>query len=314
MLAWEGDMWARSQIEWFLDRFGDRISARVRSTPLSTAFLAAIAMQETGYLWRRLDRGTSSEKHFLRLCVGDTLGWGRGRTYFPETKAELLDAPKGQEMYQVARGILEEAAQYIPSFRDEAASDHILFGYGIFQYDILFFQKDPDYFLERKWESFENCLDKALGELFDAVNALADRGYINGETPTAYELALAGTVYNRGIGRFDNAKRLQQGHYLQWAGKYYGELVYEYTKIAENVLAEDEQDREFPIAKIVNVPSRLNLRSSPGTENEPIGKLYHGTPVYVLDYVGADNKWAYISLEDDLSPEGYVAARYLIDA
>ena len=33
-------------------------------------------------------------------------------------------------------------------------------GYGMFQYDLQFFEKDPDFFLKRKWAKFDGTLEK----------------------------------------------------------------------------------------------------------------------------------------------------------
>jgi len=55
-------------------------------------------------------------------------------------------------------------AQFIPSYQGVAAKPNkFCHGFGIFQYDIQFFKnEDPDYFLERRYTSFDASLKKAL--------------------------------------------------------------------------------------------------------------------------------------------------------
>lgn len=227
-------MWARDRIEFFFDRFGERVIERCSHSLITSELVAAIATQETGYLWERLEAGTSTEEQFLSLCVADEIGWGRGRSYFPTSKAQLLAAENGPRMYEIARETLSSVAELITSFRDTRdQSDSILFGYGIFQYDLLFYETNPSFFLNKEWSVFERCLELLFVELEEAVDQLEYRDF--GQL-TPEQLIYVAIVYNRGIGSFNASRGLRQGHYVSYHGKYYGELVFEYAEIARGVL------------------------------------------------------------------------------
>jgi hypothetical protein len=66
-------MKTKEGIQWCENTFNRYLEAAVVGTPFSVDMLAAIAQQETGYIWGPLvDRKLSTGK-VLALCVGDTL-------------------------------------------------------------------------------------------------------------------------------------------------------------------------------------------------------------------------------------------------
>ncbi len=159
----------RDDFRWFKQTFHGDIEAAIAGTPFSLDMLAAIAAQETGHIWGRL-RDTLALDELLEICVGDTLDADKGRAVFPRTKAELVAAPRGEEMFQIAHEALQKMAARVPAFAGVAGRPHkFCHGYGMFQYDLQFFRKDPDYFLERRWRHFDACLGKCLDELQAAV-------------------------------------------------------------------------------------------------------------------------------------------------
>src|SRR5262245_34493216 len=91
----------RDDFFWFKDTFHREIEAATAGTPFTLDMLAAIAAQETGHIWGPLHDELSVDE-LLEICVGDTLDGDRGRKAFPTTKAELIQAPRGQEMFDIA--------------------------------------------------------------------------------------------------------------------------------------------------------------------------------------------------------------------
>ena len=59
-------------IRWFKATFGTLLEKAVRNTPYDENFLAAIACQETGYVWGP-KIGRMSDDEILEICVGDTI-------------------------------------------------------------------------------------------------------------------------------------------------------------------------------------------------------------------------------------------------
>jgi hypothetical protein len=219
-------------IKWFKQQFGAAIQAGVAGTPFSADMMVAIACQETGEIWPVLRKQGLPTARIVSLCVGDTIDASKGRSAFPRTKAELLAAPNGARMFQIANQALKDMAQFIPAYAGAAANpDKFCHGYGIFQYDIQFFRTDPDYFLERRWADFSQTLAKGIGELKAKLAAAK----VGGKTSlTDMEMAQVAIAYNRGS--FDPAKGLKQG-FKDGSGRFYGENFADYLKRAKAIAA-----------------------------------------------------------------------------
>ena len=108
-------------ISWFKSQFGDAVQATFAGTPFTLDLLTAIAIQETyGDIWGPLFKRLPASE-VLKLCVGDTIDWPSRRA-FPRTKADLLQAPQGNGMFQVARTALEDIAPYNTAYGKVARS------------------------------------------------------------------------------------------------------------------------------------------------------------------------------------------------
>lgn len=218
-----------SDVLWFKDQFHGAIAAAVAGTPLTLDFLAALACQETGEVWPLLRRKGLPVAEVLALCVGDTLDADKGRRAFPTTKAELIAAPRGDEMFAIARDALVRMAAHIPAYAAAAARPHkFCHGFGLFQRDLQFFRSDPGYFLNRDYERFEGTLAQCLAEL---ERALARLGFADRASLSDNELAAVGIVYN--TGGFKPAKGLKQGHFD--GRRFYGEALFDFLRLAHTV-------------------------------------------------------------------------------
>jgi hypothetical protein len=216
-------------IDWFKEQFRDKIEAAIAGTPFSLDLLAAIAMQETYYIWGGLYNQLSLGE-VLQLCTGDTLD-SPNRSAFPKNKADLLSKEKGNEMFSIARAALEAVGEHVPAFKQVAESSPSKFcrGYGIFQLDLQFFLDKPDYFLQQKWHNFDECLSQCLNELKAALK----RTYGAGKTTlTDEEKVYVAIAYNRGS--VDFSRKFKQG-FRDSSGKYYGEYIWEYLQLSQSV-------------------------------------------------------------------------------
>ncbi|HLO46957.1 MAG TPA: SH3 domain-containing protein [Kamptonema sp.] len=216
-------------IGWFKDQFRSKIEAKIAGTPFSLDILAAIALQETYYIWGKLYT-TLSVGEVLKLCVGDTID-APNRSAFPKTKAALLSVNKGDKMFDIAREALEAVGSYVNDYQRVADSspDKFCHGFGIFQLDLQFFQDDADYFLQKKWYSFDECLSKCTNELKAAIK----RVYGSGKTAlTDREKVYVAIAYN--CGSVDLSRGFKQG-YRDESGNYYGEYIWEYLQLAQSV-------------------------------------------------------------------------------
>lgn len=216
-------------IAWFKRTFADRILAGVEGTAFSLDLVAAIANQETGYIWSPLVTKGFSEGDILRLCVGDTLDADRGRSCFPRNRAELLAAPRGAEMFAIARQALLDMASHVNGYQAATINPNkFCHGYGIFQYDIQFYRQNPEYFLRKRWADFEACLMQFIDELKEATKR---QGWAGKSTLSDEERVFVAIAYNKG--KADCALGFKQGHKCD--GRCYGENVYDFLRIAQGI-------------------------------------------------------------------------------
>lgn len=216
-----------SDVSWFKREFAAKIAAAVQGTPLTVDHVTAIALQETGYIWARLQRAGMSTARILELCVGDTIDDTGGRSAFPKNKAELIAEARGQEMFDIAHKALVDMAEHISDYRGAAGKPHkFCHGFGIFQYDLQFFRNEPEYFLQRKYADFDAALARCVTEL---KRGLRVTGYAEKTSLTDEEAAHVAIAYN--TGRYDPSRGLKQGHKND-DGKFYGEMYLDYLKMA----------------------------------------------------------------------------------
>jgi hypothetical protein len=225
-------------MRWFKQQFHEKINAALEGTPYSLDFMTALACQETGEVWPILRKKNLSVDRILELCVGDTID---GRSAFPRSKAELVSVPNGQKMFEIARAALVDMAQFITSYKGAASNPNkFCHGFGIFQYDIQFFKnEDPDYFLERRYTSFDASLGKALSELKSAAKRI---GLHTKPALTDMEMTFVAIAYN--TGGFNPAKGLKQGFRPKDkngnpVGLFYGEQTFQFIQTSKTVPADD---------------------------------------------------------------------------
>lgn len=220
---------ATADIAWFKHEFEPIIGSSLTGTPFDTNMIVALACQETGEVWPLLRKASLTTADIVRLCVGDTLDAGRGRSAFPREKKDLLSKPRGQEMFDIARAALVEMAKLVPAYRAVAKNpDKFCHGFGVFQRDLQFFLSDPDYFLQRRYEDFSNTLTLAIDELKGALRKL---GLDKQTSLSDLQAAMVAICYN--TGRYDPRKQLRQGHFD--GIRYYGERYFDYLRLAQTV-------------------------------------------------------------------------------
>lgn len=218
------------KIGWFKQQFKTRIENILKNTPFSVDMLTAIALQETGYIWGAIYE-TQPLEEILKVCVGDTLD-SPNRSVFPKNKAELLRVPRGDEMFRIAREALEDVARFNSSYRRVANSSPNKFchGFGIFQYDLQFFRTNPDFFLEKRWYDFDECLNVFVR---DELKAALRRAYGAGKnTLTDREMVYVAIAYNKGSVNVNGS--FKQGHRSD-DGRYYGENIWDYIRLSQQV-------------------------------------------------------------------------------
>ena len=218
-----------ADILWLKRNFQPQIEAAVAGTAFDVDMIVAIACQETGNVWSVLRQTPLTLDRILALCVGDTIDADKGRGAFPRTKADLIAQPNGQPMFDIARQALVDIAAHIPAYRGAASNlDKFCHGFGMFQYDLQFFLTDPDYFLQKRYETFGETLRKAL----DLLRAAARRtGHENKPALADPEMAAVAIAYN--TGRYDPGKGLKQGYFN--GQRFYGEQIRDFLRLSRAV-------------------------------------------------------------------------------
>jgi hypothetical protein len=314
-------------IRWFKKEFEAKISNAISNTPFTVDFLTAIACQETGYLWNTLRKQVGTEE-VLALCVGDSIdGNGTsGRRAFPRNKAELIAVKDGQQMFDIARKALEDLARYIPAYQG-AASNPKKFcrGFGVFQRDLQFFKVDPDYFLQKRYASFDASLQMAIDELKVKLKRL---GWQHKNALSDYELACLAIAYN--TGGFVPQKGLKQGYKPQ-GGPYYGEAIFEFIRMSKSVQVSEvvvgvtEQPPKLPDPTPVtskgrlfevDVESVLNVRRDPSIprtkpRSNVVATLTDGVKVRTASAKPVNGFWEIETSVQGALIKGFVSEKHL---
>jgi len=290
-------MASKADIEWFKTTFWNKIESALQGTAFDPNMLVAIASQETGGLWSPMRKKGLSTDEIVRLCCGDTLDDDKGRKAFPKNFDELTAHPRGEEMFQIARQALLEMAEHVPGFGfAQNRPKKFCHGFGVFQLDLQFFKDDPDYFLEKKYETFENTLDRAVREL---KSCLKKRKLEDAESISDFEFCTVAITYN--TGGFRPNKGLRQGHFD--GTKFYGEHIRDYLAMARGIPDPDSGGvpseagkaiikREYipkatgPHMRVETLVSNLRMRSEPEI-SDPLSKnvfveLPDGWPVRAI--------------------------------
>lgn len=225
-------MTEKEGMTWFKTQFRDQIQAAIAGTPITLDLVTAIAMQESySDAWGLIFKAMPVAE-VLKRCVGDTFD-APNRSAFPKNRSELV-APAiahGQDMFNIAREALVMLAGFNHGYSGVSHNpDKFCHGYGIFQYDIQFFKDtDPDFFLQKKWYDFDECLKKCVGEL----TRVAEKLYPGQNRLSDEQLTYVAIGYNTGAGKVRVGAGFKQGH--ESDGIFYGENIDRYLRLAHTI-------------------------------------------------------------------------------
>jgi hypothetical protein len=311
---------------WFKTQFQKKIEAALDEAPFSVDLLTAIAMQETGYLWRVMVGKKLSVADILLRCAGDTID-APGRGAFPKNKDALVASTHGQEMFDIAREALVSISPFNDAYANQAKKENkFCHGFGIFQYDLQFFKEDPDYFLEKEWGDFQACLGKVLTELQSALKRTFGTGK---SSLTDTEQVFVAIAYNKGS--VNLSKGFKQG--FQSDGRFYGENIFDFLRVSQSVSADPSVELvqpppgQAPLPPptqievtgdlfTVNVETVLRLRSEPRIpKDDPsanvIARLPDGQIVHRLDGKKDDKFWEVETSLNGAHFRGFAASEFL---
>ena len=167
---------------------------------------------------------------------------------------------------------LEDMAEHISGF-PVSNPNKFCHGYGMFQYDLQFFLEDPDYFLEKRYEKFDETLAKCCKELTAKAKKI---GLFDKPSLDDMELTAVAIAYNTGT--FKPALSLKQGHFN--GSRFYGEEIFDFIRMSRTVpvpggahACAPESLKAWAKERIApyKVPREFLLRES--LPRNPIGKV-----------------------------------------
>jgi hypothetical protein len=309
-------------IRWFKSQFHSQIEAAVQGTPFTLDFVTALACQETGFIWNTL-RKRLTVPEVLAMCVGDTAD--KNRKAFPRTKAELIAAPNGQQMFDIARQAVVDGAPFFRDFKTALTKPtKFCHGFGLFQFDLQFFRVEPDYFLQKRYAEFDATLGKALKELKGKQKTIGLGGRT---TLTDEELAHVAIAYN--TGRFIPSKGLRQGFFD--GTRFYGQAIADFIRLSKTVAVEDVVTATLPtpppgtapvpppspvtatgaLFKVDVILTPLNLREGPSKDSKVKASLPDG---HLVRAVTAKKQNGFLEVETSLNGalfRGFAFAQFL---
>lgn len=277
-------------IRWFKQQFAARIDAAVAGTPFDLDMLTALACQETGEIWPVLRRAGLPVDEILKLCVGDTLD---RKSTFPRDRAHLESRPGGVEMFESAHSALGAMAHYIPGYRGAAGNPNkFCKGFGIFQYDLQFFDSSTASYFLGGYADFGTCLKRCIGELKEAMK----RAKVKPD-PVLTDMQKAAVAIAYNSGGYDPKKGLDQG-YRPKDGLYYGRSYYGFLQLAhqvrldvapapppapgEAILPPPTAPRPGKPYVVATEDGTLNVRKTPAKGDNVLASLPRGHPVMVM--------------------------------
>ena len=322
-------MTTRESIQWFKQTFIEKIKLAVNNTPYSVDLLCAIGFQETGSIWSNMVGKLSLEEIAL-LSVGDTLDTPN-RSAFPKNKQALLAVPHGAEMFAIAREMLVRMSKFVKGYSGAVSNPNkFCHGYGIFQFDLQHFVNHPDYFLQKKWADFDTCFAHCITEL---DSAKARQGWKAKTILTDEEKVFTAIAYNKG--KANLSLGFKQG-FKSPDGRYYGENIFEYLRIAQSLPVVSTADITEPVPPVIFAPlpgpspvavskksfrvkstsGPLNLRSEPKVpKDNPRGNIKTSLPNgHLVNWVSGKPADAWLEVETSLHGglfRGFVATAFL---
>ena len=199
----------RPATRWLLDNYEATFQQKIQSTPVTLPLLCAIACQESAYTWfdRNVFKQGRTPAQMMRLLVLDNV---QSRGAFPQ----------GTDVFRADRRFGDLAPELI-KVSDESriargyrATGNLLYGYGLFQYDLQNIVTDPGFWHDAPagnpgvrglWGDVAACTDRLIKELTAKIHRYPG------------DLHAAVAAYN---GRGPNARR-------------YAEIVLEYADLAK---------------------------------------------------------------------------------
>ena len=130
----------RPATKWLLDNYGDIFRKQLKGTSIPLSLLCAFPCQESAYTWYEREPFTHgrSPAEMMRLLVLDNVS---PRGAFPRDTKTFQSDPRYADIAQDLIKISDESRRA----RGYQATGNLLYGYGLFQYDLQNIVTDPSF-------------------------------------------------------------------------------------------------------------------------------------------------------------------------
>jgi hypothetical protein len=157
------DSHVRPATRWLLDNYGQVLGAKVAGTKVPLSLACAIACQESAYTWfdRRVFKQGRTPAQMMRLLVLDNVS---PRGAFPRDTSTFHRDRRFSDLAPA----LVEISDASRRARGYTATGNLLYGYGLFQYDLQNIQTDAAF-----WR--DTAPGASVAGLWGDVGACADR-------------------------------------------------------------------------------------------------------------------------------------------
>lgn len=162
------DRHVRPATRWLLDNFGPVLTAKLAGTQVSLALACAIACQESAYTWfdRPEFKTGRAPEEMMRLLVLDNVS---PRRAFPRDTAAFKNDARFRDL---APGLIA-IADASRMARGYSTTGNLLYGYGLFQYDLQNIQTDPTFWRDTVpgasspglWGDVSACISRFIAEM-----------------------------------------------------------------------------------------------------------------------------------------------------
>ncbi len=157
---------------WLVSHYGDVFRPKLARTPIPLSVLCALACQESAYTWYEREvfkRGRSADE-MMRLLVLDNV---QTRGAFPRGTEVFVNDRRYKDVAPDLIKVSDESRKA----RGYPVSGKLLYGYGLFQYDLQNIETDPAFWRETPanappgstvrglWGDVGACTDRAITEL-----------------------------------------------------------------------------------------------------------------------------------------------------
>lgn len=168
------DSAVRPATAWLLDHYGPVLQRAFQGTPVPLDLACAFACQESAYTWftnKKFVAGRSPDE-MMQLLALDNVS---PRCAYPRDTDEFKNDKRTADLAPILIAICDQSRQA----RGYSPTGKLLYGYGLFQYDLQNYKSDPGFWRDKVvgsskpglWPDVAVCADRLVREFKEKATA-----------------------------------------------------------------------------------------------------------------------------------------------